>query len=97
VKFSYPIQRAFFINSENKLEFLYPEYRKNRSQDLLPTYHDAGQFYWCNINKFLESGSLLTTKTGYLKLSELEVQDIDNEEDWKIAEVKLNQQLINYK
>jgi len=42
------------------------------------------------INKFLESGSLYIAKTGYLELPELEVQDIDNEEDWKIAEVKFN-------
>lgn len=84
VRFSYPIQRAYKMNN-NKVEMFYPEYKNTRSQDLQPTYHDAGQFYWM---KFEEG---LRGKNNYgFEISELEVQDIDTEEDWKIAELKFS-------
>jgi pseudaminic acid cytidylyltransferase len=82
VRFSYPIQRGYKMNN-NKVEMFYPEYKNTRSQDLEPAYHDAGQFYWM---KFEEG---LRGKNNYgFEISSLEVQDIDNEEDWKIAELK---------
>jgi pseudaminic acid cytidylyltransferase len=87
VKFSYPIQRALKINNQ-KLSFFYPKYEKSRSQDLEKAYHDAGMFYWFNVNKFLKAKSLLTGNTTYLELEESRIQDIDTQEDWKLAEMK---------
>lgn len=34
---------------------LWPEYLNSRSQDLEPTFHDAGQFYSFNVVKFKKS------------------------------------------
>jgi len=82
VKFSYPIQRAFRC-SEGKIEMINPEYKTTRSQDLESTYHDAGQFYWINKGK-----SLLDDHKGGIIIPETEAQDIDSEEDWKMAEIK---------
>lgn len=82
VSFSYPIQRAIKMNN-GKVEMFYPEYQNTRSQDLEPAYHDAGQFYWM---KF-ETGLRGTNKYGF-EISEMQVQDIDNEKDWYIAEIK---------
>ena len=59
-----------------------------RSQDLEDSFHDAGQFYWCNIKQLLVSRKILTQNTGGVKISELEAQDIDTEIDWKMAELK---------
>ncbi|MEX0313262.1 MAG: pseudaminic acid cytidylyltransferase [Allomuricauda sp.] len=87
VRFSFPIQRAFKISHE-KLNYFNPKHKKTRSQDLEKSYHDAGQFYWFNTAKILKSKSLVTKETSYIELSELEVQDIDNESDWKLAELK---------
>jgi len=87
VAFSFPIQRAFRIDNQ-KLSFFYPEYALTRSQDLQKAYHDTGQFYWSKVTSLLEYKSLVTVNTGSLILSELEVQDIDNETDWKLAEIK---------
>ncbi len=87
VKFSYPIQRAFKLQ-ENVLAYLNPENIKKRSQDLEETYHDAGQFYWSKTESFIKNKSLLTNCTSPFILSETEVQDIDNDEDWKLAEMK---------
>jgi len=89
VKFSYPIQRSFRINKNGKLEYIYPENINKRSQDLAPAYHDAGQFYWCEVKSFLKTKSLVIPhKTTPIIVSELDVQDIDCENDWQVAEIK---------
>lgn len=88
VKYSYPIQRAFKINSNDKIRMITPENYLKRSQDLSETFHDAGQFYFFKTQSFLEKNKLWTNNTSILELNENEVQDIDNEIDWKIAEIK---------
>ncbi len=86
-KYSYPIQRALKINN-NYLEMMQPENYEKRSQDLCATYHDAGQFYWLNIESFLKYKKIFMPKSIPITLSSLEMQDIDTEEDWKLAELK---------
>jgi len=85
--FSYPIQRALEITN-SKTSMLWPENIGKRSQDLSPRYYDAGQFYWMNVEAFQTHKKLFTENTGSIILSELQVQDIDHETDWKIAELK---------
>lgn len=87
VQFSYPIQRALKIES-NRLEMISPDNINARTQDLIPTYHDAGQYYWFNVNRFLQNKSLFSANTIAIITPESEVQDIDTEEDWEIAELK---------
>lgn len=89
VKFTFPIQRAFKTDGK-RLQYFYPEHEKSRSQDLKQAYHDAGQFYWLTTNSLAENKSLITENSGYLELEEIEVQDIDNEMDWRLAEIKYN-------
>lgn len=88
IPFSHPIQRAFFINKFGFIEMISPENAKVRSQDLQKTYHDAGQFYFLNSNRFLKEKKIFMVKTFPLILSDLDAQDIDSEEDWKIVELK---------
>ncbi len=86
-RFSYPILRSLKI--ENGLAKMnWPENLNSRSQDLPPAYHDCGQFYFFRTDRFLTTRSLFTEHTLALEVPESEVQDIDTEEDWKIAEVK---------
>jgi len=85
--FSFPIQRSLKMN-EGKLEYFYPEFENSRSQDLEKAYHDAGQFYFINTSSLLINKSILSKNTGAILITELEAQDIDNETDWKIAEIK---------
>ena len=92
VRFGFPPQRSVVVE-EGMLQFRWPEYMFSRSQDLQPFYHDAGQFYCMRTESFLAENRLFMTKTVPLELSEMEVQDIDNEVDWKLAELKY--QLIN--
>ncbi len=87
VAFSYPPQRALVIR-EGSLVFRQPEYLVSRSQDLEPLYHDAGQFYLFRTESYRRNGNLMLGKILPFPVSELEVQDIDNETDWALAEMK---------
>ncbi len=86
-RFSYPPQRAF-VKKDRFIVFQHQENANIRSQDLETIYHDAGQFYICYTNVFLEHQSLILPRTIPYIIPETEVQDIDNESDWQIAELK---------
>ena len=88
VKFSFPVQRGFFIFENKEIGLIDPEAINKRSQDLAETYHDAGAFYLFNPQAFLKTGSLWKGKIGAYILSEIQSQDIDTIEDWKLAELK---------
>jgi N-acylneuraminate cytidylyltransferase len=88
MQYSFPIQRSVTINADSKMTLLFPEHLNSRSQDLEKIYHDAGQFYFFKIEKILEKKALWTDNTGVIEINELEGQDIDNETDWKLAELK---------
>ena len=87
VRFSYPPQRAMVIH-EDRLVFRKPEFLESRSQDLEPWYHDVGQFYVFRTEAFEHNKKLMVGNILPYEVDELEVQDIDNESDWKIAEIK---------
>ena len=88
VPFGFPVQRALKIEKNNRVAFFYPEFGLSRSQDLEKSYHDAGQFYWMKTAVVLEKKQILTSNSGSIIISELEGQDIDNESDWELAELK---------
>lgn len=87
VKFSYPPQRAYMIR-DGKLQFKWEEFRYSRSQDLESFYHDAGQFYCYDIADYIAADGAVKENIIPYILPESEVQDIDTEEDWKMAELK---------
>lgn len=86
-QFSFPIWRSFKIE-RGRLVFNWPRNALKRSQDLPPAYHDCGQFYFLRTAPFGEQKRLIMSNTVPIVLPETEVQDIDTEEDWKIAELK---------
>ena len=85
--FSFPPQRGMIKKGEY-ISPAYPKYIDYRSQDLEEIYHECGQFYWCKTKEFRKNQNILFNKTVPYIVSEMEVQDIDNETDWKLAEVK---------
>lgn len=87
VQFSYPPQRAYIVKN-GKLQFKWEKYRYTRSQDLEPFYHEAGQFYCYDIKEYLAADGAIKENIIPFILPESEVQDIDTEEDWKMAELK---------
>ncbi len=86
-RFSFPIWRSFKMDN-NIISYNWPENAPKRSQDLPLAFHDCGQFYFFDVNAFLIHKSLVMPKTLGFEVPELEVQDIDNEEDWAMAEIK---------
>jgi pseudaminic acid cytidylyltransferase len=88
IKYGFPIQRAVRLNDKGLIEMYQPENLITRSQDLEDSFHDAGQFYSFNVNNLVSKQKLLTELTGYIEVSEMEAQDIDNLVDWKLAELK---------
>jgi len=87
VAFGYPPQRALVIE-EGRLVFKYPEYMDSRSQDLQKQYHDAGQFIMFRVEAFRRNKKFWLGNILPLEISEMEVQDIDTQTDWEIAEMK---------
>ena len=84
--YSYPIFRSLKITPRGRVEMLWPEYLEARSQDLPEAYHDAGQFYWIDVLKFLETHQILSDDTLPIILPRRLVQDVDTLEDWVCAE-----------
>lgn len=86
-KFSYPVQRALVL-VEGKLQLREHKFKDTRSQDLEQTFHDSGQFYWVKTEAFIKEKNLVTTNCHPMILPEMEVQDIDSDEDFLLAELK---------
>jgi pseudaminic acid cytidylyltransferase len=84
--FPFPIWRGLKIKDEGHLEMIWPEHEMTRSNDLPEAYHDAGQFYWLNCDRFLKDKKMYSTDAHPVILPRYLVQDIDTPEDWETAE-----------
>jgi len=87
VKYGNQIQRALRLN-DNRIEMFYPQFQTTRSQDLESAFYDPGQFYWAQTDQLLRDRQLYSSNSGFIIIDEMSAQDIDNESDWKIAEIK---------
>lgn len=84
--FPSPIQRAFRVTPEGRIEMFHPDLFNVRSQDLEPAYHDAAQFYWGRAEAWLQGEQLFSREAVPVFLPRHLVQDIDTPEDWAAAE-----------
>lgn len=92
VAYSYPVLRS--LNFEGDfIKMVWPENENKRSQDLPTFYHDAGQFYFFKPEPILQQKKLWVKNSGAVILTEECVQDIDNEVDWQLAELKFKLKL----
>lgn len=87
VQFSYPPQRGYVIEN-GRMHMKYMENADKRSQDLEKIYHDAGQFYLVQVRGYWDNNGKIYSGIIPIIVDEMEVQDIDNETDWKLAEIK---------
>ena len=85
--FPFPVQRAISLLSDGSINAMYPEFRETRSQDLEPSWHDAGQFCWGTSNAFLDRLPIFSSHTTGVALPRHLVQDLDTLEDWRRAEL----------
>ena len=84
-----PALRALVLRN-GWVDFMLENHRISRSQDSEETYFDAAQMYWLKPSAFLarESNTMSHLKRLPLVLSEMETQDVNTLEDWRLAELK---------
>lgn len=88
-EFPFPIERALKFNEvNNHIEMRDKKNFLTRSQDLPKTFHDAGQFIFGHKNSWMKKIPMIEGKNSPVFIARERVQDIDNAEDWKYAEMK---------
>ena len=95
-EYAHPIQRAFKLAKKNKLIFFTKKHELARTQDLVKSYHDVGQFYWGSVSNWLSKKKMHSNGIG-LPIPKWRVVDIDNLQDWKRAELLFKILKINGK
>jgi pseudaminic acid cytidylyltransferase len=88
IAYSHPIQRALKIIDKNKITVVDELKSNTRTQDLISSYYDSGMFYSFDINKLYKNKNLRTNNSHCIEIDELHGQDIDNTNDWALAELK---------
>ena len=87
--FNYPIQRALALRDHHNYVVMdNKEHYHSRSQDLEAKYHDAAHFVIGKNAAWKEKIPFLSGKTRPVIIPRIRVQDIDEEEDWKEAELR---------
>lgn len=81
------VWRSIIVQNE-KVQYLFPEFSSTRSQDLPLAFQDAGMFYFFNPNALERSGNLVQPTSSHFLIDSMHAQDIDDENDWRIAECK---------
>lgn len=84
--FAFPIFRSLKRTESGHLAMFWPEHELTRSNDLPEAYHDAAQFYWVEVDRFMKAPRLYTDDAMPVILPRYLVQDIDTPEDWETAE-----------
>ena len=87
VKYDFPIEQALILLDSCPIA-KWPDQMSKRSQDLQDHYHDAGSFYWFQVEKFLVSRRLFDMNAAAFPIPPERCQDINAPEDWKSAEMK---------
>ena len=86
-EYVYPVERSFKVLDNSGIKMLIPKNFNRRSQDLTPTFHDAGQFYWGSPEAWVEDRPIFSERSTIIKLPAFGGTDIDTEDDWKRAEL----------
>ena len=85
-KFPHSIYRSMTKSMDGKMNFLFPDYEMTRTQDLEETFHDAAQFYWGKAEAWTQLKKMHTDGIG-MEIPAYTTVDIDNNDDWKKAEL----------
>lgn len=88
VEFDFPLEQAFQI-IDGKPQFNFINKMSEPSQNLTNYFHDAGMFYWFDVNDFQSTKTLISTQSACYPVNQLMCQDINTEEDWILAEMKV--------
>lgn len=84
-EFSYPIQRAFWLDEQKRVNMFDESNYHKRSQDLPKAYHDAGAFYFGKKEAWLRQKILFKPYAKAFVLQPNLVCDIDTPQDLEFA------------
>ena len=87
-KFKHPIQRSFQINDNN--EIIIEKEINSRTKDHPTFFHDAAQIYAARSEVWSTSKQIISRGAIIIDLSSEISMDIDNLEDWAVAELLYN-------
>jgi pseudaminic acid cytidylyltransferase len=88
IQYSHPIQRALDVLVDGKIMPFFDINNSIRTQDFKKAFHDSGMFYSFDVDKILLKKTFRTENTIAIEIDENCAHDIDNENDWKLAELK---------
>ena len=91
--FPYCIFRGLKHDDSGRAVMIWPENLRRHSQEFPEAFHDAGMFYWIDVEKFIENPHDFFADAVPVFIPRDRVQDIDTQEDWEYAEVLYRRQL----
>jgi len=83
---SSPLQRALELNADGSMSAVSPEFLGSRTQDLPNHFYDAGKIYVAPASLWRSSETMMSAPFTPFFLPRWASVDIDNPEDWEIAE-----------
>jgi pseudaminic acid cytidylyltransferase len=84
-KFEHPIERGFQLNTDQSIATDITS-QTFRTQELKPTYHDTGYFYWGKSAAWKSRKEIIKKGNLVHIYGPLEAFDIDEISDWEVAE-----------
>ncbi len=95
-EYAHPLERSLQFAKDGLIQYRYPEYVSTRTQDIEPSYHDIGLFYWFDVQAFLSKGgeSFLPLRKSAVIVPRIAAVDIDTETDWEYAEKIMQSQMM---
>lgn len=82
-----PPERFFKQGMSSEIKMSFPEFADFRTQDIKESYFDAGQFYWGMKKSWASGKPILTSVSAFVELPYWEITDIDEGDDWVLAEL----------
>lgn len=86
-RYAQPVQRALLVTAGGVVRPMDESQFQRRTQDLPVAFYDAGQLYWGTAPAWMTSGGIFSGTVAAYEVDRLAAVDIDNESDWKFAEM----------
>lgn len=84
--YAFPIYRSIKLEEDDSIAMNFTDQEKYRTQDYPEAYHDAAQFYWGRPDSYYRENRFFTNASVGVRIPRSQVQDIDTEDDWILAE-----------
>ncbi len=86
LRYPHPVERRLVMDRRGRIRPVHPEHTATRTQDLAPSYHDAGQFYVGSVTAWRTGSPIVSADAVGFEIPRDSVVDIDEPEDWEQAE-----------